>query len=99
MSDRKGHEEPPQAPFLADPDMKELLDAPEPERSASSRLPADVTPNAEQTARLLAQLEAQRRQEVENVARRLSKDAEFARAVFAELARLDPRRFGALPNL
>lgn len=95
MSDRKGHDDPPQAPFLADPDMKELLDDPEPKQA---RVPADATPNAEQTARLLAQLEAQRRQEVENVARRLSKDAEFARAVFAELARLDPRRFGSLPS-
>jgi hypothetical protein len=93
------HDEPPEAPFMADPDMKQLLAELEPNPAVTPRLPADVTPNAEETARLLAQLETKRRQEIEVVARRLAKDAEFARAVFAELARIDPARFASLTKL
>lgn len=64
------------------------------------KLLANVTPNAEQTALLLAQLEANRRkQEVETLARRLATDTEFGRAVFAELARIDPKRFASLTKL
>jgi transposase len=63
------------------------------------KLLANVTPNAEQTALLLAKLEANRRQEVETLARRLATDVELGRAVFAELARIDPGRFASLTKL
>ncbi len=84
---------------MADPDMRQLVRELDPDPRKPRRVLADATPNAEETARLLAQLEARRRAEVETLARRLAKDAEFARAVFAELARLDPGRFGALATL
>lgn len=99
MSDRKG-DQPPQAPFMADPDMQQLLADMKPESGRTQKLlAADVTPNAEETAQLLAQLEANRRQqEVAALARRLADDADLCRAVFAELARIDPQRFASLTN-
>jgi|SoiMethySBSTD1v2_1073268.scaffolds.fasta_scaffold4211046_2 hypothetical protein len=101
MSARDGKDdEPPQPPFMADPDMQQLFADSKPEQARTQKLLADVTPNAEQTALLLAELETnRRRQEVETVARRLATDAEFGRAVFAELARIDPARFASLTKL
>lgn len=83
---------------MADADMQELVAELKPKQGRTQQLlAADVTPNAEETAQILAQLEANRRQqEVAALARRLADDAELCRAVFAELARIDPARFGQL---
>ena len=83
---------------MADPDMQELVAELKPKQGRTQQLlAADVTPNAEETAQILAQLEANRRQqEVVSLAKRLADDAELCRAVFAELVRLDPQRFAAL---